>query len=94
MDNPIIRVSIQGFEATIQQALADLANTHHEMLHASIAAQCTPERLQAVIDAEVKRCTDEAVIKAVQDFYRWGDGRKIVAKAVQEKLLSELTVPE
>lgn len=92
METPILRVTLEGFQATVQAALAGFSAQQNEMLQQSIVEHCTPEALKKLIDDESKRQIDIAVTDAVAGFYTYGPGRRFVIAEVRKKLAAELRI--
>lgn len=83
---PTIRLELASMKQTIIMAFNDLQLAQAADVRAAVEAYCTPENLQTVLNAAVRDTLNREIKEEVDRFYRYGDGRDIVKKAVQERL--------
>jgi hypothetical protein len=83
---PIIRMEVDGMRYSIIKALTNHAVEMDGQIQSAVDKYCTPENMARVIDAAAKTEIDNAIKAAIEQFYRYGDGRKAIASAVAEAL--------
>lgn len=88
---PIVRLEVQGMKHAIQTALMDHQQQLNRDIAAAVDAYCEPENLAAVVQGEVHRVLESVIKEEVQKFFRYGEGRKVVADAVKAKILANET---
>lgn len=88
---PIIRLEVEGMKTSIMMAIADHQLAMDEALNKTVEAYCRPENIDRVVGAAVAAALDTAIKAEVTSFFGYGEGRKLVAAAVREKLLKRET---
>ena len=88
---PIIRMEVEGMKAQICTALREYAVQMDKDIQTAVDAYCTPENITRVIHQAAFAALDYAIKEEVDKFFRYGDGRKAVAAAVKESILSKET---
>jgi hypothetical protein len=83
---PIIRLDIQNMQRTMAYALSEYAAELDSTLQAALEAYCTPGNLERVIQSEVTKVLDQVIKEEVKNWFVYGEGRKTIKKAVEEKL--------
>jgi len=77
----------------MRQTLNVMLVQHAEMINSEIQAAvdkfCTPENLQHVVDEQVGSMIKWAVKGEIEDYFRYGAGRKAVREAVLAALPKE-----
>lgn len=86
MGIPVIRLTLEGMKGSILKAFSELELQLDEDIRAAVEAYCTPENVAAIINREVQTAIDAAVKQEVDNFYRYGEGRQIIRKVIQERL--------
>lgn len=86
MNLPIIRLEVKGMRQQIAIAFTQFQLSQDAMVKDAIAKVCTPENVQRVIDEAVEKELESGIRTTVEDFYRYGDGRKLVTDLVIAKL--------
>lgn len=94
MDTPTISINLEGFKATIKTAMVAYHDTASNDLQVAIDDYCTPERLQELVRLEAKRHIDTYIREAVDGFFRYGTGKRVILDAVHKKLELEYGVPD
>lgn len=88
---PIIRLEVESMKRTIRVALTDYMVRMDQDVKQAIEDICTPEYVQGVLRDAVRNALAVGIREEVTNFFNYGEGRKIVAAAVRQKLLSEFT---
>lgn len=83
---PIIRFELEGMRQAIVIALSDYMVRMDSDIQAAIDRVMTPENIAAVIEDTAKREIDAAIQSEIQSFFRFGNGRDIIKKAVADQL--------
>ncbi len=91
MNIPIIRLELQGMKHTLAMALTEYVTQMDADIQQAIERYCTAENLTQIIAETVQRTLDVVVQEEVKRFFEYGEGRKVVAAAVKEKLLARQT---
>lgn len=87
---PIIRLEVEGMRRQIVTALTEHQAEMDEMVKQAVEEATKPEHVKQVVRKEVSRTLDKVVQEEVQNFFRYdGEGRKVIAKAVKQKLLDK-----
>lgn len=89
MNTPIIRLSIDSMKQTVLAALTEYQAQVDADIQAALEECCTPEHLREVLHEETRRTLDAVIREEVESFFRYGEGRKVVAEAVKTKLLKK-----
>jgi DNA polymerase III delta subunit len=90
-DFPIIRLEVDRMRHSIMTAFSEYQLQFDSDLKHAIEQYCTPDNLQQVLRAAVTRTLDGAIKEEVEKFFRYGEGRKVVADAVKQAILSNKT---
>ncbi|HDR9163648.1 TPA: hypothetical protein QDB28_004052 [Burkholderia vietnamiensis] len=77
---------------TLSRVLSDHAAQMDANIQAAVEAYCTPENLAHVVKTAARQALDSAIREEVDRFFRYGAGRKAVAAAVKESILSNKTL--
>ena len=88
---PMIKLELGGMRRAIIMAFQDEQLKMDEDVQKAVDAYCNSGHLKELINKEVYQTLDQAIKKEVNDFFMWGEGRKVVAAAVKEKLLKKAT---
>jgi len=88
MGIPIIRMEVEGIRRTMVMALTEHAAQMDEDIKNAVEAYCTPENISRIIHEAAYRALDSAIKDEVTTFFRCGPGRKAVAEAVKDCLLT------
>jgi hypothetical protein len=91
MNLPIITLEVAGIRHTMKTMLAQHAAQMDEDIKAAVDGYCTPENLASVVQRAARQALDTAVREEIDKFFRYGDGRKAVAAAVKDSILSKET---
>lgn len=88
---PIIKLEVDQMRHSMAVALSEYTAQLDETLQRSIEAYCTPENLQRVIGEETRRTLDIVIREQVKVWFMYGEGRKVIKKAVEQKLRDNIT---
>jgi len=89
---PIIRLEVEGMKRTICAALSEHAAQMDADIKAAVEDYCTPANLKRIVGETARRVLDTTIREEVEKFFRYsGEGRKAVADAVRESILSKQT---
>ena len=84
---PIIRFEVTQMRHALMVALTEHSLRMDADFQNAINRFCTPENIAHVIDEAVNATLHGVIKEEVTKFFRYGDGRSAVAKAVKEKLM-------
>ena len=88
---PLIKLEVEGMRHTMAMALTEYTVRLDETLQAALAAYCTPENLERVIQSETQKVLDRVIREEVQNWFTYGAGRKAIKEAVEKKLRDNRT---
>ena len=88
---PILRLELQGMQATITRALLEHQSGIHKEMEKAVAEFCQPENISSIVHRIAKSALEQAIKREVEHFFLHGDGRGAVAKAVKEAILKKET---
>lgn len=88
---PIIKLNVQNMHHTMAHALHKYTVDLDETLQAALKAYCTPENLEHIIQSETTKVLDQVIKEEVRNWFVYGEGRKTIKKAVEEKLRNNET---
>ena len=91
MNIPIISLNVEGMKHTMKVALMQHQLEMDSMVQSAIDAYCTSENISRIVHSAAEKALDEAIKAEVTNFFRFGDGRKAVAAAVKEAIMSNET---
>jgi hypothetical protein len=83
---PIIRLEVEGMKASILAAFTAHVASLDADIQAAVDDFCRPANIAAVVTEHVNAVIAQAVREEVERFYRYGEGRRAVARAVAEAL--------
>ncbi|NIB43788.1 hypothetical protein HBA55_29570 [Pseudomaricurvus alkylphenolicus] len=83
---PIVRIELDGFKQSLLHAFSEHQLRIDEYVQAAVDEACKPERLEALINKEAQDSIDSAIKEELNRFYRYGEGREAIKKAVAETL--------
>ena len=85
---PIVRLEVEQMKHSILMACSEYAVQMDADIQAAVEEACKPEHISAVIRKYAHEEIDNAIKEEIKQFYRYGDGRKVV-KEVVGAMLSE-----
>ena len=88
---PIIRLEVEAMKYQICMMLSEHAVQMDKDIKDAVDEYCTTANLKRVVQQNATRVLDEVIQAEVQNFFRYGEGRKAVAEAVRESILSKNT---
>ena len=84
---PKFHVHFDGLKGGLMNAFHDFHKCGSKWLDDAVRQAVDPVAIQATIDAEVRRCLNEAVKEEIQSFFKYsGNGRKAIAEAVKRHM--------
>lgn len=87
---PIIRFEVEGIRRTLLVALTEYQAQMDADLQAAVEEFCKPENLNKVIQGLAMKAIETSLRDEVDNFFRFGGGRKVIAEAVQNRLLKNI----
>lgn len=91
MNSPIvIKLEVEGMRYSMLNAFSEHQGAMAEEVKRAVTEYCTPENLSSVVHKEARRCVDAAVAKAIDEYFRFGEGREAVKAAVLKLVATEL----
>ena len=91
MKLPIIRLEVEGMKHSISVALMEHQIQMDEYVSKAIEEYCTPENIERVVMAASSLAINNALKEEVEKFFRYGNGRKAIATAVENILMNNAT---
>jgi phenylpyruvate tautomerase PptA (4-oxalocrotonate tautomerase family) len=82
MNSPIIRLEIEGMKQTIMHAMTHHMAAMDSQINAAVERACTPEAITVLIEDVARKQIAAAVTSEVENFYRYGEGRRAIKAAV------------
>lgn len=86
MNQPIIRLEIERMKETIMCAISQRHIQYDEYLNSAIDKYCSHNNIQQIIDQQVAKVIDEQIRLNIDSFFRYGEGKKVIADAVVKSL--------
>lgn len=83
---PIIRFEVENLRHTVTLALQDYVAKMDADIQAAVAAAMTPENVSRAIRDAASKEIEHSIQREISDFFRFGNGRKAIKKAVTETL--------
>lgn len=81
-DTPIIRLELEQMKQSMMVALGN----YHDDITANVDEQLTRAIKNFDWEAAVSRAASDAIRKAVDDYFKWGEGHTIIHTAVGDAL--------
>lgn len=86
MNIPMIRLELDGMKYAIISAFNQHQAQQDANVRAAVDAYCSGGNLQQVLNTAVRETLNRVIKDEVENFYRYGEGRELVKKLVQERL--------
>lgn len=93
MNIPIISLKVEGMRHEVHTALTNYEAQMDQYVRETIDEVCSESNIRQLIKASVASEMNDAIKRAAESFYRYGDGNKIIAELVVEKLKKEHSLP-
>ena len=87
---PIIRLEIEHLKHYICNRMINLDLQTDEYIEAALKKVCSPEHLQSMIDRYTREAVEETIRLELGAFFKTGEGRANVSKALRTLLKKEL----
>jgi hypothetical protein len=87
MNQPIIRLEIEGMKHTIMQAMTQYVAQMDSDIQAAVERACRPEVITVLIEETARREISKAVTDSVEAFYRYGEGHAVIRDIVLTSML-------
>jgi len=88
---PVIRLTIEGMQHTVAQALVEHATLVNTEIRKQVAKFCSPENIKAVTESLVRNEIERTLKTEIENYFRYGDGQKAIQAAVVRKFKKERT---
>lgn len=88
---PLIRLEVEGMRHTLVTALTQHQAMLDEELVKAVNTYCEPDNISRIIQEMAREELGRAIAEEVENFFRRGNGRAAVAKAVKQALLNNET---
>ena len=86
MNMPIIRLTVQGMEHSIQIALSEHSVQMDKDIQAAVKEFCEPGNITKIISKEVNFRLNDAIQKRVESYFKYGDGGQLIDDIVRRSL--------
>lgn len=83
---PIIKIEIESMRQSIVHAFRNQLLGIDEQFKLALDEACQPEKIQKLLTDSANSAIKEAIEEEVRHFFEKGNGRKLVAEKVREKL--------
>lgn len=83
---PFIRLELEGMKYAIKAALSEHLIKMDADIQSEIDRVCTPENIASIVFETAKIEIKAAIDAEIHSFYRYGDGRAVIQKAVRDQL--------
>ncbi len=83
---PIIRLELEGMRMTFCRALTEYHASIDASVQDAVERFCRPENISRIVNSSADKAMEEAIRASVDDFFRYGDGRKAIQDAVRARL--------
>jgi hypothetical protein len=83
---PVIKIELEHMKHSILHAFSQHVADTDSMVKSAVEKFCTPENLQRILDNQVEAVLKAAIQEEVGTFFRYGDGRAFLRKAVTDQL--------
>jgi uncharacterized protein with PIN domain len=83
---PVIRLELERMQMGIVTAITEHALQMDEQVKEAVKKFCTPENIQQILDAEVSRVLKQEIASTIDAYYKYGNGRKVIADLIKKKL--------
>lgn len=86
----MIRFELEHIKQSVLAAFVQSKFEVQQLIENAVKLYCTPENLESVINATAKLEIDKAIQEEIRTFFQRGEGRKVIAELVKEKLLKDI----
>lgn len=86
MNVPLIRLEVEHMKQSMVHACSIYLAKMDEQIQAAVERECTVENVTRIIQNAAAEAITKAIKEEVDAFFRYGDGRKVINKAVTEQL--------
>lgn len=83
---PVIRLELHGMKHTVLKALSEEMIKIDEQIQEAMEAALKTENIKRIVTEAVEKELKAAINSEIENFYRYGAGRKAIAAAVVERL--------
>jgi predicted flavoprotein YhiN len=90
MSVPMIRLEVEGMKTSIICALSEYTAQMDADIKKAVELACTPDRVKEVLYAAVGKELKNAIEDEIRNFFAYGNGRKAIKAAVEDKLTEEI----
>lgn len=90
LDMPIITLEVSRMKYGIQHALSQHHFQVSEEIKNAVDRFCEPENINRIIQTQASAILEKVIKEEIDNFFRTGDGRAVIAEAVQTSLSKNL----
>lgn len=87
LNNPILRIELDGLKHSTYHAMAGASDEINAELKRQLDAYLTTENIGALIAKEIARVVPNAISRAIEHYFRYGDG----ATQLEENIVDMLS---
>ena len=87
---PVLRIELESMKSQFCTMLSEQAIGIDEMVRGAIDAYCEDANLRKIITKHVKEALDQAIAESVNHWMKYGEGRKFIAKCVNDTLEEQI----
>lgn len=79
---PIVTLELQGMRHMVSKIIMQKQAEMDSQIQAALDAACTEENIRRVVGESVQRELQTTLQSAIQDYFRFGEGRQAIVAAV------------
>lgn len=87
---PIIKFEIESIKHTLATAINDHLLKLDQEFKVALDKECDPDNIRRILEDQVSKSVEERIREEVDNFFKYGEGKKIVQQKVIERLKSDL----
>jgi hypothetical protein len=85
---PTIRLEVEGMKYAILAAFTEQNAKTDEYVREALSKYCSPANLRQVVARNVEATIEEGVRDALRDFFKYGEGQKIIKDRILKEILN------
>jgi hypothetical protein len=87
MDNiPVIRIEFERMRHSIMSMVSQQNLEFDQYFQEALDSYCSEESVRRLIDSETKKAIDAAMKQEIGDYFKFGQGRHTLRRAIHAKL--------
>lgn len=87
---PIVRFEIESIKHTLATAIDSHLLKLDQDFKVALDKECDPDNIRRILEDQVSKSVEERIREEVDNFFKYGEGKKIVQQKVIERLKSDL----